>query len=124
MNSQFVILPPYQQQGHGCKYRLFNHIHSLSIAAKLYSTLFSTVQTRPEVAELTVEDPAEAFEDLRDRNDLRFLVKERIVDDPQFADGIGADTRGPRAKWEDRIRRKYKLAQVCDFTSSIDDADP
>ncbi|KAG6850420.1 hypothetical protein H0H93_013645 [Arthromyces matolae] len=28
----------------------------------------------PNIAELTVEDPAEAFEDLRDRNDLRLLL--------------------------------------------------
>lgn len=30
--------------------------------------------SQPHVAELTVEDPAEAFEDLRDRNDLKMLM--------------------------------------------------
>ena len=30
--------------------------------------------SKPNIAELTVEDPAEAFEDLRDRNDLRMLL--------------------------------------------------
>jgi len=29
---------------------------------------------QPQIAELTVEDPAEAFEDLRDRNDLKLLL--------------------------------------------------
>ncbi|WVF66901.1 histone acetyltransferase type B catalytic subunit [Kwoniella sp. CBS 6097] len=94
--SQFVILPPYQQQGHG---------------SKLYSTLFSNMLSRPEVAELTVEDPAEAFEDLRDRNDLRFLTSVGVPEDPMFLVGVGEDQRSARAEWEDKIRRKYKIAQ-------------
>ncbi|WVQ78755.1 histone acetyltransferase type B catalytic subunit [Cryptococcus sp. DSM 104549] len=94
--SQFVILPPYQQQGHG---------------SKLYATLFQHMLARPEVAELTVEDPAEAFEDLRDRNDLRYLVKEGIPDDPMFLVGVGEGKRGPRVEWENEIRKKYKIAQ-------------
>ncbi|WVW79985.1 hypothetical protein I302_101958 [Kwoniella bestiolae CBS 10118] len=97
--SQFVILPPYQNQGHG---------------SKLYSTLFSEMLSRPEVAELTVEDPAEAFEDLRDRNDLRFLVSQGILEDPSFSKGIGPSDeiiRAERVKWESGIRKKYKIAQ-------------
>lgn len=42
--------------------------------ADLYKAIYEHVLTRPAVAELTVEDPAEAFEDLRDRNDLRLLL--------------------------------------------------
>ncbi len=66
---------------------------------------------RPDVAELTVEDPAEAFEDLRDRNDLRFLVKEGVPDDPLFLEGVGAEKRGDRSAWEAGVRKKYKIAQ-------------
>ncbi|WRT65548.1 histone acetyltransferase type B catalytic subunit [Kwoniella shivajii] len=94
--SQFVILPPYQHQGHG---------------SKLYSALFSSMLSRPEVAELTVEDPAEAFEDLRDRNDLRFLYKQGITEDPMFTVGLGEDSRSERAEWETKLRKKYKIAQ-------------
>ncbi|WVQ94717.1 hypothetical protein IAU59_001797 [Kwoniella sp. CBS 9459] len=94
--SQFVILPPYQQQGHG---------------SKLYSTLFSHMLSRSEVAELTVEDPAEAFEDLRDRNDLRFLTSVGVPEDPMFLVGVGENQRSARAEWEDKTRRKYKIAQ-------------
>lgn len=94
--SQFVILPPYQHQGHG---------------SKLYTTLFRHMLERAEVAELTVEDPAEAFEDLRDRNDLRFLVKEGIVKDPMLYVDVGKGKRGSRVEWELAIRRKYKIAQ-------------
>lgn len=64
------------------------------------------------MAELTVEDPAESFEDLRDVNDLRFLVAEGVTEDPLFTQGVGQNERGPRAKWEKEIRNKYKLAQV------------
>ncbi|KAL7423933.1 histone acetyltransferase 1 [Cryptotrichosporon argae] len=94
--SQFVILPPYQHQGHG---------------SKLYATLFKHMLARPEVAELTVEDPAEAFEDLRDRNDLRYLVAQGVPDDPAFTAGVGEDRRGPRAAWETGVRRRHKIAQ-------------
>ena len=44
------------------------------IAAALYKAIYEYVLTKPLVAELTVEDPAEAFEDLRDRNDLAMLL--------------------------------------------------
>lgn len=57
--SQFVILPPYQHQGHG---------------SELYKTIYNYALLTPLISELTVEDPAEAFEDLRDRNDLRMLL--------------------------------------------------
>ncbi|KNZ80207.1 Histone acetyltransferase type B catalytic subunit [Termitomyces sp. J132] len=56
--SQFVILPPYQHRGHG---------------SELYKAIYQYTLSRPNIAELTLEDPAEAFEDLRDRNDLRML---------------------------------------------------
>lgn len=57
--SQFVIVPPYQHQGHG---------------SELYKTIYNYTLLTPLISELTVEDPAEAFEDLRDRNDLRMLL--------------------------------------------------
>ncbi|THV07996.1 histone acetyltransferase type B catalytic subunit [Dendrothele bispora CBS 962.96] len=57
--SQFVILPPYQRHGHG---------------SELYKAIYQYVLAQPHVGELTVEDPAEAFEDLRDKNDLKMLL--------------------------------------------------
>ncbi|EMD34394.1 hypothetical protein CERSUDRAFT_117259 [Gelatoporia subvermispora B] len=56
--AQFLILPPYQQEGHG---------------SALYQALYRYTRRTPGIAELTVEDPAEAFEDLRDRNDIAML---------------------------------------------------
>jgi histone acetyltransferase 1 len=69
--------------------------------------------SRPDVAELTVEDPAEGVEDLRDRNDLRYLVQQGVPDDASFLVDVGSDKKGQRAQWEEGVRTKHKLAQVC-----------
>ncbi|KAG8217275.1 acyl-CoA N-acyltransferase [Butyriboletus roseoflavus] len=69
--SQFVILPPYQRLGHG---------------SELYIAIYNLVLSLPDVSELTVEDPAEAFEDLRDRNDLRML----LANEQFMNEGFGA----------------------------------
>lgn len=42
---------------------------------------------KPTISELTVEDPAEAFEDLRDRNDLMMLLGHAAF----MSEGFGAD---------------------------------
>lgn len=59
-----------------------------------------------------MEDPAEAFEDLRDRNDLRWLVQQGVMEDPLFLVDVGSDKRGDRAAWEMGLKKKYKMAQV------------
>ncbi|KAI0293401.1 acyl-CoA N-acyltransferase [Russula brevipes] len=92
--SQFVILPPYQHQGHGCQYTTcVLSVSALTlplpflIATALYKAIYEYVLTKPAVAELTVEDPAEAFEDLRDRNDLAMLLSHAAF----MSEGFGAD---------------------------------
>jgi len=82
--SQFVILSPYQRQGHGCKYLFFvehpkknekrtTYAQYSPFLAQLYKAIYQYVLSKPNIAELTVEDPAEAFEDLRDKNDMEML---------------------------------------------------
>jgi histone acetyltransferase 1 len=56
--SQFVILPPFQGKG---------------IGARLYNTIFQYYLNHPQTRELTIEDPNEAFDDLRDLCDLTYL---------------------------------------------------
>jgi len=46
----------------------------MPILAELYTAIYQHILSQPNIAELTVEDPAEAFEDLRDRNDLGMLL--------------------------------------------------
>ncbi|KAF8162862.1 histone acetyltransferase type B catalytic subunit [Crassisporium funariophilum] len=57
--SQFVIVTPYQRKGHG---------------SELYKAIYQYILQNQNIAELTVEDPAEAFEDLRDKNDLEMSL--------------------------------------------------
>ncbi|KAK4123588.1 histone acetyltransferase type B [Parathielavia appendiculata] len=56
--AQFIILPPFQQKGLG---------------PKLYSHIFKEYINHPQTVEITVEDPNEAFDDLRDIADLQYL---------------------------------------------------
>ena len=55
----------------------FPHIASVSsrqCAAELYNAIYRYVLERQDIAELSIEDPAEAFEDLRDKCDLKMLL--------------------------------------------------
>jgi len=92
-----VILPPYQRQGHGCtsfspdqasKVQRFN-----PFPAALYTAIYQHVLSQEHVSELTVEDPAEAFEDLRDRNDLKLLLGLKQFMEEGFGNG-GSSTGG------------------------------
>ena len=56
--SQFLILPPHQKQGHG---------------AHLYNTMTKHFLDDPSCVEITVEDPNESFDDLRDYCDYARL---------------------------------------------------
>ncbi|KAF9448901.1 histone acetyltransferase type B [Macrolepiota fuliginosa MF-IS2] len=76
--SQFVILPPYQKQGLG---------------SQLYKAIYQYVLSKPSVAELTVEDPAEAFEDLRDKNDMEMLQSHRQFIDEAYGSSQSAGGR-------------------------------
>jgi len=119
--SQFVILPPYQRQGHG---------------SALFTAIYQHVLSQPHIAELTVEDPAEAFEDLRDRNDLAMLLSNQQFMEEGFggevshgggrAGGIGKAGKsgrggnipppkgkmGPPADkvWAEKWRKELKIA--------------
>lgn len=63
--SQFIILPPFQGSGHG---------------ARLYKSIFDHYHKHEQTHEFTIENPNEAFDELRDACDLKFL---RTV--PEFA---------------------------------------
>ena len=58
--SQFLVLPPYKKQGHG---------------SKLYQTIYEMFLSRNEICEITVEDPNEEFSDMRDKNDIRYMLE-------------------------------------------------
>ncbi|CUS49620.1 LAQU0S24e00474g1_1 [Lachancea quebecensis] len=62
--SQFLIFPPYQSKGHG---------------SELYNAIFNDWIKDTSVFEVTVEDPNEEFDSLRDRNDLKRLYVSGIA---------------------------------------------
>lgn len=56
--SQFIILPPFQGKGLG---------------TRLYETIFKHYYAEPSTLELTIENPNEGFDKIRDICDLKFL---------------------------------------------------
>ena len=105
--------------------------------AGLYTAIYQYVLSKPSVAELTLEDPAEAFEDLRDRNDLRMLLNHQQFMCEGFngsgitassgggkVGGVGPRRRSGKAKakgklgppadkvWVEKYRRELKIASV------------
>lgn len=59
--AQFLILPPHQGSGHG---------------THLYTIIHTACFNDPTIVELTVEDPNEAFDGLRDTSDYHILISE------------------------------------------------
>ncbi|TIB72226.1 Sec63-domain-containing protein [Wallemia mellicola] len=86
--SQFLILPPYQRQGH---------------ASELYNSIRSDVLSRQDVIELGVEDPSEAFDILRDINDLRWLNEMKLLENKTALD--------IDRQWIEQERKKLKVAR-------------
>ena len=100
--SQFVILPPYQHSGLG---------------AALYSSVYQSLLADPLVFEITVEDPSEAFDDLRDLNDLAFLRSQPEFEKLRINSGVRAakKARIPTAQIisggnVEELRKRFKIA--------------
>ncbi|KAI1454983.1 acyl-CoA N-acyltransferase [Annulohypoxylon moriforme] len=75
--SQFLILPPFQGKG---------------IGSMLYSTMFDIAMSSSTTIEVTVEDPNEDFDLLRDLCDMKYLRKNV----PEFAElKVNANTPLP-----------------------------
>ena len=89
----------------------------------LYNAIYNYVLSKPHIAELTVEDPAEAFEDLRDRNDLRMLLNHEqfmteALGGPKEGKLVkGKAKLGPPAEkgWVEKWRRDLKMDGVRDL---------
>jgi histone acetyltransferase 1 len=105
-------------------------------SAQLYKAIYQYVLSKPHIAELTVEDPAEAFEDLRDKNDMKMLQShEQFIHEaygsPQSTGGrvggigrVGRSGRGGAAQtkvklgppadkaWVEKWRKDLKIARV------------
>ena len=127
-----MILPPYQRQGHGCTSGQTNPLpQPHPFPAALYTATYQRVLSQEHISELTVEDPAEAFEDLRDRNDLKMVLGlKRFMDEGFGTNGSstsgrigpirrtksssGAGKMGPPVNkaWAEKWRVQLKIAAV------------
>src|SRR5271170_3220739 len=86
--SQFIILPPFQAAGHG---------------GRFYDIILKNARHDPKVQEISVEDPSDAFEDLRDRRDLAFLEGNKVFE--------GIKAPAPK-QWVEQTRKQYKMPPV------------
>ncbi|KAJ1882790.1 histone acetyltransferase 1 [Coemansia sp. RSA 1722] len=85
--SQFLILPPYQNMGHG---------------SALYRVVYGELVRDSKIVDLTVEDPSAVFDDMRDLCDLRYLLAQNAFD------GITAPVSLAEIK---KLGIRYKLAR-------------
>ncbi|KAI9368406.1 acyl-CoA N-acyltransferase [Aspergillus egyptiacus] len=102
--AQFLILPPHQGTGHGVN--LYNIIHAACF-------------NDPTIMELTVEDPNESFDVLRDSADFHILRPEFIkhnlnINPDPWSDTSKKTRRVPTSsllpmKLLNEIRTKYKI---------------
>ncbi len=100
--SQFLILPPYQGIGLGS--RLYTHAHD------------QVLKRGSKVAELTIEDPGEIFDRLRDSADLKRLLNPGGLSSSSpklssFADGLAKGKLLPpvNAAWSEARRKEFKI---------------
>ncbi|ESZ94902.1 hypothetical protein SBOR_4694 [Sclerotinia borealis F-4128] len=78
--SQFIILPPFQSGGKGSLF---------------YNAIFDYLYDDPHTREITVEDPNEAFDDLRDINDLVRLRKDERFLQLKLNSSFKINPKGP-----------------------------
>lgn len=90
-----------------------NFVLNCRFLAELYKAIYQYILKSPHIAELTVEDPAEAFEDLRDKNDLQMLLShEQFMEEafgPQDSRGIGRARKSGRGDAGEQEAAKGKL---------------
>jgi histone acetyltransferase 1 len=79
------------------------------VPAQLYNALYDYALRLPSCLELTIEDPSEEFEDLRDRNDLKRLIQgeNAIADCEEIKRGAPVDKI-----WAEKVRKEGKYAKV------------
>lgn len=86
--SQFVILPSFQHRG---------------VGGRFYDTLIKRFLGDNSVKEISVEDPSEAFDDLRDRCDLTRLGQNGTWSDTNLI------TANVTPEWLESTREKNKM---------------
>lgn len=98
-------------------------------SATFYSLIYLSLLNRPDIAELTIEDPSEAFQDMRDKVDLRTLLSGKVFEVIQPSTPSSSSTEAvkqalseksngaepvagfiPSMSWRDATKKEWKLA--------------
>lgn len=90
--SQVLILPPFQKQGHG---------------VQLLQTFYNTCYGNSDILDITVEDPSENFQRLRDFVDARNCMKLKSFQPEKLRKGYDDDM-----PWEAREKLKINRRQA------------
>lgn len=99
--SQFIILAPFQHKGNG---------------QRLYNPIYKSLLEDSKTFEVTVEDPNEAFDVLRDRADLAFLRQQPEFNNLKINTSIKIPETGlvpsniVDKKTLEAVRTKFKIA--------------
>lgn len=75
--------------------------------ATFYSLVYLWLLQRPDIAELTIEDPSEAFQDMRDKVDYRTLTSANVFKDIKAPIPLSYDGK---KDWREETRKEWKLA--------------
>ncbi|XP_052806790.1 histone acetyltransferase type B catalytic subunit-like [Mya arenaria] len=99
--SQVLVLPPFQKQGHG---------------AQLLQTFYNRCYGDSDILDITVEDPSESFQRLRDFVDARNCQKLKSFQPDKLKAGFDEDmVREARSKLKlnrRQIKRVYEILRL------------
>ncbi|CAB59620.2 histone acetyltransferase Hat1 [Schizosaccharomyces pombe] len=102
--SQFVILPPFQHQGHG---------------SQLYNAIVSTFLKNPKILDFTVEDASEAFDSLRDHCDYKRLLSMGIFSEPDFHPSLSRQWINSKIAETKLTQRQFSRCCELAFTTKL-----
>ncbi|XP_013395370.1 histone acetyltransferase type B catalytic subunit [Lingula anatina] len=99
--SQVLVLPPFQRMGH---------------CARLIQTFYNDVVPRPEVLDVTVEDPSENFQKVRDFVDAKNCLKLDTFQPESLKEGF-TDSMAKEAQMKLKLnkrqaRRVYEILRL------------
>lgn len=85
-------------------YAVFPLLTIRRFLATFYSLVYLYLLQRPDIAELTIEDPSEAFQDMRDKVDYSILSSASVFS------SLTPSTLSSNPSWRETTRKEWKLA--------------
>ena len=96
--SQFIIFPPHDKQGHG---------------KRLYEFLMDRFRRDESIVDVTVEDPNDLFQDMRDKSDCRLLLQDNRVQNLKPAMVTKSWLQEYSNKYKLCMKQLVRVAEIC-----------